>query len=352
MDVHSQKRATTDSSKNVRKKQPRTASSNDVGKHRELEERLVAADDLQVGDLPELLTLFADRTLAWSDSTRRLRSAALLFTYVARASRSRCEEFVSLGGILLLGEVLAEAAESLDNSVGLLRRSDFDEETGMRALACLKCLRSLSLAEAPAEGEIMSSLARLQVLHPTIGSEKVMLGGIVDLSKLARDIRQKWQDKKVEASPTLAPTDSPSTVALVGAEPLRIKATDLIAQGLPGTVQGRLLAEKVEVALFALHGGATPMYRQQARMLKSNLSLAGNADLRARLLSGGMAVEQLVGMDSAALAPEALQEQRRAEQAKAFSQTLISAPEPVPKSDGEPRTPAKTDGERTPRRSP
>lgn len=301
--------------------------SKDVGKHRELEERLVTTEELQAQDIPELLSLFADKSLTWSDSTRRLRSAALLLTYVTRASRSCSEEFLALGGMALLGEVLCEAVSSLENSVGLLRDCDFQEDTGMRALACLRCLHSLPLTEASIPEDINSSLLRLQVLHPTAASEDARLGGIADLSKSARELCHQWQCKSGHMTAT---TTTP------GGGNLRSKAAELIAQGFLGAIEGHAVAAKVEVALFSLYNGATPAYKSHARMLKSNLSLPGNAELRSRLLSGSLAVEQLVAMDSTALAPEALQQERRAEQEKAFRETVISErPEPPVRSDGE-----------------
>lgn len=311
----------------------------DAGKHRELEERLVAAEEILAEDLPELLTLFADSTLTWSGNTRRLRSAALLFTYVASGSQSCGEEFVALGGLALLGEVLSEAVVSFENSIGLLRNGSLEEDTVMRATACLKCLQSLPLMQAPTEESVSFSLARLQVLRPGAASEA--LGSITDLSRRAREVSQQWECNKQPSA-----TCVPRVTIPVATAPMRSKATQLIAQGLLDTKEGNAMAIKVEMALYSLHGSATHMYRQHARMLKSNLALPGNAELRSRIFSGALAVEKLVAMDSSALAPEALQEERRLEQEKAMRQTLIKV-ESVPKSDGI-STPAKSDGERTP----
>lgn len=181
-------------------KRAKTVQCRDSGRHRELEERLVAVEEMEANDLPEFLTLFADGTLTWSDSTRRLRSAALLFTYVTRGSGSCGEAFLSLGGLTLLGEVLRQAVTSLENGIGLLRVVDFEEDTVMRAFACLKCLQSLPLTQSPNEYDISFSLARLQVLRPAASEEEMMPGRIADLSKGARDLRQRWQGQTARAS--------------------------------------------------------------------------------------------------------------------------------------------------------
>jgi len=339
-----------------------------TGSHRDLEERLVATEELEVDDVAELLNLLSDKDLAWGDSPRRLRSAALFLTYVSRSSHTCCAQFVSLGGLILLGEVLCEAVAALENGVGLLRPGDLEEDTGMWALACLRCLRALPLRRVPIQEGIVSSLLRLQVLHPSVNAEEAAVGSITALSRSAKDLSQQLQCKgklsptlSTTLSPNLSPVLSPSlppattssAVSVAASESLRSKARELLAQGLLGTAEGCALADKVEEALFSLHGGATPMYRQQARMLKSNLALAGNSELRSRLLSGSLPVDKLVAMDSTALAPEALQEERRLEQERAMRQTLITRMEPIPRSDGsrQPSTPARSDGERTPKPS-
>ena len=53
------------------------------------------------------------------------------------------------------------------------------------------------------------------------------------------------------------------------------------------------------------------MYRQHARMLRSNLGATGNAELRDSVLAGELNAEELVKRDSQSLAPEALQEQNK-----------------------------------------
>lgn len=334
-------------------------------RHRKLEERLVSTDKLRMGELPELIRLFADRTLLWSEPTRRLRSAALLISYVAGATETCCKDFMTLGGLALLSEVLCEAACSVESH----SEGNPPEDTGMRALACLRCLRSLALKKAPADKQISSSLAKLQGLQQPQGLEAPAIGGIPALRTRAAELCQHWQPKVVKASckvateprrPTPTPARAPAARggeaprskvrcnifdggrSKVSAEPsrptatparapaprgadeaLRSKARELIAQGLLGTPAGRAVAERVEVALCSLHGGATPKYRQHARMLKSNLALAGNAELRGRLLSGALPVEDFVAMDSNALAPEALQEERNVAKEKAFRESLI-----------------------------
>lgn len=72
------------------------------------------------------------------------------------------------------------------------------------------------------------------------------------------------------------------------------------------------LAFGIEEALFQYHDCTTgTKYRQHARMLKTNLSVAGNSPLRARIASGELSVKSLVLMDSSELAPGTLREQRQ-----------------------------------------
>lgn len=320
-------------------KRTRAAPIEEDARHKRLEEHLVAATALHVEDLPEFLTLFADRTLAWSDAARRLRSAALLISYVARASQPCCHTFMSQGGLDLLGEVLRESVAAMQ----MQKRAEGDkqEDAGMRVLACLRCLQHLPLTQAPpAETKISLSLVKLKSLRPAASSEIPTLGGVLDLSNRASDLCLRWRRKVhrensnpattqpsvTSPAPQASRSPAPHTDAAQSPsdEALRSKAIELISQGLLSDgAQGRAFAEKVEVALFALHGGATPKYRQHARMLKSNIALAGNAELRTRLLSGDLAVEVLLAMDSTTLAPEALQEERRIEQEKALRLTLI-----------------------------
>lgn len=118
---------------------------------------------------------------------------------------------------------------------------------------------------------------------------------------------------------------------------MRIRVLDMIRQGLLGMngptatpasiMQGylhpSLLAAEVEAVLFGLHGGPTLDYRQQARMLRSNLALPDNGARRARLLTSEITAEELVAMDSRSLAPETLQDKRRAETLEAIKSIVV-----------------------------
>lgn len=313
---------------------PQSASTNEDSRHRRLEERLVSIQELQAEDLPELLALFTDRTLAWSDGARRARSAALFLSYVARASPACSESFVSLGGLTLLGEVLHEAVVRLQSCLqGTASSRDSVQDAGFSALACLKCLQSLQLTQAPVHGFIRSSLTQLKDLHSTNISEASSPGNISELSRRSAVLLEHWQ-RKVGKDVAARPKPPPPPTA---ADIHRIKAIDLIAQGLLGTSNARQMAEKVEGALFVSHGEATSKYRQHARMLKSNLALAGNAELRERLVSGSLPVEELVAMDSNALAPEALQEERRVAEEKALRSSIFTPAVPIEMADEEHR---------------
>lgn len=55
---------------------------------------------------------------------------------------------------------------------------------------------------------------------------------------------------------------------------------------------GPLARGEVEAALYGRFGSASAEYKQHARMLRSNLALAGNAKLRERVLAGDIAPEE------------------------------------------------------------
>ena len=79
----------------------------------------------------------------------------------------------------------------------------------------------------------------------------------------------------------------------------------------------------------------TAEYRHHARMLRANLALPGNAELRARVLAGDLKAEELVSMDSGALAPDEIQRQRREVQLKAMKEAVVEDLQPVRAEDGE-----------------
>ncbi|CAE8624036.1 unnamed protein product [Polarella glacialis] len=83
-----------------------------------------------------------------------------------------------------------------------------------------------------------------------------------------------------------------------------------------------MAAADVEAALFGRYGAGAE-YRQHARMLRQNLALPGNAELRAHVLSGDLGAEELITMDSAHLAPEALQQRRREAELKLMRELVI-----------------------------
>eukprot|EP00971_Amphidinium_carterae_P209511 4156052-Amphidinium_carterae.1 len=60
-------------------------------------------------------------------------------------------------------------------------------------------------------------------------------------------------------------------------------------------------------------------------MLRTNLSLPGNASLRERVLSGDLSTEELVALDSLSLAPSDLQEKRKAGALEAMAKVVDRA---------------------------
>jgi len=291
---------------------------------RDFAEQLMAHRRVGDTELHGLLATLNKQALSWAP-LRRWRSCALLLVCVARSSRIVRAAFVS-EGLPLLGGVLQESVTTLESGDAAAR-----QEAGMWALACLMCLRALSLGRATLWENRHSLGKPFDRLHRWCGKEK---------SALAAELRQ----------PKPAGQES-------GAEQkaMRSKVVEIIQQGLmgvsggaspaspaplvamsPGALPNRLVAAEVEAALYGRFGSASAEYKQHARMLRSNLALAGNAKLRERVLAGDIAPEDLVGMDSEALAPDQMREARKAAQLQAMKETVVE--------DMLPRLPSKGEG--------
>ena len=67
----------------------------------------------------------------------------------------------------------------------------------------------------------------------------------------------------------------------------------------PAQLPNNLVAAEVENLLWGRYGRAKASdYRHHARMLRTNLSLAGNAELRSRVLSGELRPEEICSAGS------------------------------------------------------
>jgi len=134
-------------------------------------------------------------------------------------------------------------------------------------------------------------------------------------------------------------------MGVTGSSPASPAPVSLASPGMPPPVQ----AAEIEAALFGRYITAADdgkedkearhrklgEYKAHARMLRTNLALAGNSDLRARILSGEMDVTDIVKMDSAALAPEALQKEREDIARKSMEEATIREPTLLPAKDTE-----------------
>lgn len=286
-------------------------------------ERLAARRQLHQEELSELLNTLETEAPQWG-SLRRWRSVALLLVYVARSSRICRAAFVA-HGLELLGALLQEGMQSLETA-GPSER----QEAGMWCLAVLACLRSLPLGRATLWEHRTSIGKPFDRLHKWCAKEKSALAA--ELRAPTQTLCRRWKRQPKPANQEHAPEQ----------KALRRKVVDMIAQGLMGVagtnspaspapfpaspgIPPPMMAAEVEAALFARHSGATPEYRQHARMLRSNLALAGNLELRNRVLSGELEAGQLVAMDSSSLAPEAMQKERRDAELKAMKETVVKS---------------------------
>lgn len=212
----------------------------------------------------------------------------------------------------------------------------------MWALACLMCLRSLPLGRA-ALWEHRHALGKpFDRLHRWCGREKSALAA--ELRAPTAALCKRWRRQPKPAGQEVAPEQ----------KAMREKVVEMIVQGLmgiaggnspaspapialtsPGAMPNRLVAVEVEAALYGRFGSASQEYKQHARMLRTNLAHTGNARLRERVLTGELPPEDLAAMDSAHLAPDSLQEQRRAAELKAMKESVVEEMLPRLPSHGE-----------------
>uniref|UniRef100_A0A7S4QJ72 TFIIS central domain-containing protein n=1 Tax=Alexandrium monilatum TaxID=311494 RepID=A0A7S4QJ72_9DINO len=291
-------------------------------------ERLAAKAQIAKDDLVQLLLEVRDEAPDWGP-VRRLRSAALLLVYVARSSRA-CRASFAAKGMPLLGEVLQEGIGRIEQGTAGER-----QDAGMRVLACLTCLWALPIGRATMWEHRTSVGKAFDRLHRWCGQAGTALAAELQVPTSALCRRWKGQPRPALQDP------SPEQ------RTVRLKVVDVIKLGLlgiagtspgspsptssrsPDILPPALVAAEVEAALFGIHGGSTAEYRHHARMLKTNLVHPGNAPLRASLLSGDMSARELVTMDHQSLAPQELQERRKAAANKVLKEITLKVAETV-----------------------
>jgi len=326
---------------------------------RQFAEKLESLGAIGEEELPGILTTIREEVAKWSPPAR-WRTTALVLAYLARSSRLTRNAFVAADGMPLLGGVLQDGVAHLESS-GASER----QEAGMRVMACLLCLRALPIGRATMWEHRMTVGKAFDKLHRWCGKEKSALAAELRAPTTALCRRWRGQPKPAQQE------------ASQEQRALRKKVVDILLQGLAGVDNspaspavpqpspGRLpissSAAELEAALFGHHGGATAEYRQHARMLRSNLALAGNAGLRARVLEGEISAQELVALDSSHLAPELLQEQRRKAERKVLAQSVVEKLKPIRMDSNDrlaynagtapPLSPAPNDKEDSPKNS-
>mmetsp|Transcript_66644 Transcript_66644/g.167970 ORF Transcript_66644/g.167970 Transcript_66644/m.167970 type:complete len:485 (+) Transcript_66644:130-1584(+) len=315
--------------------EPPPAEPADEVARRNFAGRVMTARQIGEADLPSLLTVLRNDAPDWAP-LRRWRSASLLLTCVARSSRLCRGAFVR-DGLPVLGAVMQESVAALETGDAASR-----QEAGMWALACLMCLRSLPLGRASLWEHRHSLGKPFDRLHRWCGREKSALAAELRAPTVA--LCKRWRRQPKPAGQEVSTEQ----------KAMREKVVEVIAQGLmgiaggnspaspapiavtsPGAMPNRLVAVEVEAALYGRFGSASHEYKQHARMLRSNLAHSGNAKLRERVLTGDIAPEDLAAMDSAHLAPDSLQEQRRAAEVKAMKESVVEELLPRMQSHGE-----------------
>lgn len=291
---------------------------------RSFADRVTKAKRVTDTELPDLIGVLQRDAPSW-EAIRRWRSSALLLVCVARSSRQCRGAFIADGGLQLLGALLQQALAALEGGEAVAR-----QEAGMWILACLSCLSTLPLGRATLWEHRQAIGKPFDRLHKWCAKERSALAA--ELRAPTNALCKRWRRQPRPASQESAPEQKAS----------RRKVVELITQGLagisggnspaspfpmslpsPGCMPGNLIAAEVEAALFGLHGGVTHEYKVHTRMLRSNLGHPRNAKLRERVLSGDLSAEELVAMDSAHLASDELQEQRRVMEKKAMKDVVV-----------------------------
>ena len=280
-------------------------------------------------DLPNLLAEVLEQGPTWGD-IRYWRCAALLVGSIARSTRSCRIAFVAHPqGLSLLGLVLKEAVRALESS-------ESPREGSMLALACLACLKALPLGRASLWEHRQAIGKPFDQLHKWCGKDRSAIAA--ELRAPTLQLCRRWKRQPKPAAQEHAHKE------------LRGKVLQLISSGLQGRVSSpaspfpaspaqlpnTLVAAEVESALWGRYGGSkTTEYRHHARMLRANLALPGNGELRTRVLEGDLKAEELVAMDSNSLAPDEVQRQRKEFQLQAMKETIVEELVPVRTEDGE-----------------
>jgi len=298
---------------------PSATASGEQGR-RAFADQLADSGQVTEDELPRMLDKL-EQASTWGE-TRRWRSIALLLTYVQRSSRACRAEFVRIG-MPVLGSLLQDSMRMLEADASTR------QEAAMRALACLLCLRALPIGRATMWEHRATVGKAFDRLHRWCSHQHSALAA--ELRASTSVLLRRWKRQPKPAAQEIAKD----------VRGVRVKVVEMLSMGLNGIVgigspaspvpmasPGRLppqsMAAEIEAALFSKHSGATSEYRAHARMLRTNLALPGNADLRARVLEGEVSVEDLVSKDSASLAPEALQAEREAAERRALQATVMS----------------------------
>lgn len=286
-------------------------------------------------ELLDLLSALKDKVPSWGVAVER-RCLGLFLGCIARSTRSCRIAFVAQDGLKLIGQVLKEAVERLE-------ANENREEAGMLVLACLACLKALPLGRASLWEHRQSIGKPFDGLHKWCASQKSALAA--ELRAPTLELCARWRRQPKPAAQEQSPED----------KAMRRRVVDLISQGLsglgapsptspqkspvgplpsPAQLPNNLVAAEVENLLWGRYGRAKAHeYRHHARMLRTNLSNAGNAELRARVLSGELKPEELVSMDSNALAPEDMRKRRQEAQEKAMKESIVEELVPL-RGDG------------------
>ncbi|CAE7736140.1 YSA1 [Symbiodinium necroappetens] len=286
---------------------------------------------VQEEDLPKLLAEVMEKGPEWG-GTRYWRCAALFVGCMARSTRSCRIAFVAHPkGLSLMGLVLKEA-------VSRLEAPGSHHEASMLALACLTCLKALPLGRASLWEHRQAIGKPFDQLHKWCAKDRSAIAA--ELRGPTLELCQRWKRQPKPAAQEQTH------------KALRGKVLELISSGLhgrgtspsaspapmssPAQLPGNLVAAEVESALWGRYGASkTAEYRHHARMLRANLALPGNGELRARVLAGDLKAEELVSMDSGALAPDEIQRQRREVQLQAMKEAVVEDLQPVRPEDGE-----------------
>lgn len=238
----------------------------------------------------------------------RARGLGLLLVTVARTRRELRCAFTAGSGLNLLSECFLQGTKLLeeDSNNSPIHASLAHD----LVLACLLCAKQLPITRGLMRTPRMKDTAR--------ASKRLETWLRNNRSARAAEIRRPFHQligrwAKLPRHYTEGPERPVREKGVLILKEIFSKPEEeggSAEESAPTASLAATIAEELESAMYRRHNGLTREYRTAHRMIRSNLALPGNRDLRKRLLRRDLTPEELLEMDSTELAPPELQKER------------------------------------------